>query len=255
MRVSIRTTYGVKDIRSAMTRDLEAAKKAGYEAVELCVMGGDSLRGWADSLTSQDIDFILKECDRTGVLVTTLSSDWVWGYSGDDRPLSDWEQGVEGLAKDAELARLLGAKAILMHLGTSHGTAEEGKSILAQAGDAAAKEGVLFGFEASLFRRSGLGEFDDLLRMLDELDHPAMGAYDHCHYPRMGKPAHVQVEQIGDRLFGYHSSLLTPETTDYKRLFEALKKVGYQGDWVFEIKWEFAEEQCKLYQELLQQSA
>jgi len=253
MRVSIRTTYGVKDIRSGMTRDLEAAKAAGYEAVELCVMGGDTPRGWADALTTDDIDFILKECDRTGVPVTTLSSDWVWGYS-EGRPLSDWEDGVKGLAKDCELARQLGAGAILMHLGTSHGTWEEGKAILARAGDAAAKEGVLFGFEASLFRRSGLGEFDDLLRMLEEVDHPAMGAYDHCQYPRAGRPAHVQVEQIGKRLFGYHSSLLTPETTDYKMLFDALKKVGYQGDWVFEIKWEFAREQCDLYRKLLAQA-
>jgi len=254
MRVSIRTTYGVKDIRRAMTKDLEAAKEAGYQAVELCVMGGDSLRGWADTMTSEDIDFLLQECQRTGVLVTTLSSDWVWGYSADDRPLSDWEEGIKGLAKDAELARLLGAKAILLHFGTSHGTWEEGKSILAQAGDAAAKEGVLFGFEASLFRRSGLGEFDDLLRMLDELDHPAVGAYDHSHYPRMGKPAHVQVEQIGKRLYGYHSSLLTPETTDYGKLFAALEQVGFEGDWVFEIKWEFAQEQCRLFKQLLEQS-
>ncbi len=254
MRVSIRTTYGVKDVRKAMTKDLEAAKAAGYGAVELCVMGGDTPRGWADELTSEDIDFILSECERTGVPVTTLSSDWVWGYSADERKLSDWADGVKGLAKDAELARLLGARSILMHLGTSRGTWEEGKAILAQAGDAAAKEGVLFGFEASLFRRSNLGEFDDLLRMLDELDHPAMGAYDHCQYPRMGKPAHVQVEQIGKRLYGYHSSLLTPETTDYKKLFDALKTVGYEGDWVFEIKWEFAEEQCKLMKELLEKS-
>jgi len=254
MRVSIRTTYGVADIRKAMTQDLEAAKAAGYEALELCVMGGDTPRGWADALTSEDIDFILKECERTGLPVTTLSSDWVWGYSKDGRQLSDWDEGVAGLAKDAELARLLGAGAILMHLGTSNGTWEEGKAILARAGDAAAKEGVRFGFEASLFSRSNLGEFDDLLRMLDEVDHPAMGAYDHCHYPRTGKPAEVQVRQIGKRLFGYHSSLLTPETTDYGKLFEALDEVGYQGDWVFEIDWEFAQEQCTLYKELLQKS-
>jgi sugar phosphate isomerase/epimerase len=252
MRTSIRTTYGVSDIRAAMTRDLDAAKKAGYQAVELCVMGGDTPRGWADALTTKDIDFILKECKRTGIPVTTLSSDWVWGYS-QNRPLSDWADGVKGMAKDARLARQLGAHTILMHLGTSHGTWEDGKKILAQAGDAAAKEGVRFGFEASLFRRSELGEFDDLLRMLEEVDHPAMGAYDHCQYPRMGKPAHVQVEQIGKRLYGYHSSLLTPETTDYGKLFAALKKVGYQGDWVFEIKWEEAVPQCKLFKQLLQQ--
>jgi hypothetical protein len=114
---------------------------------------------------------------------------------------------------------------------------------------------VKFGFEASLFRRSELGEFDDLLRMLEEVNHPAMGAYNHCQYPRMGKPADVQVEQIGKRLYGYHSSLLTPETTDYGKLFAALKKVGYQGDWVFEIKWEEAVAQCKLFKQLLQQYA
>ena len=254
MRVSIRTTYGVRDIRSAMTQDLEAAKEAGYEAVELCVMGGDTPRGWADDLTAEDIDFILAECERTGVPVTTLSSDWVWGYS-EGRLLSNWEDGVTGFGKDAALARQLGAHSILMHLGRSNGTWEEGKAILAQAGDAAAKEGVRFGFEASLFSRSNLGQFDALLRMLDEVDPPAMGAYDHCQYPRSGKPAEVQVRQIGERLFGYHSSLLSPETTDYKKLFAALKKVGYQGDWVFEIKWEFAKEQCTLYKELLEGAA
>lgn len=251
MRRSIRTSYGVTDLRQSITKDLDNANAAGYEAVELCVMGGERLRGWADGLSSEDLDFIRRECDRTGIRITSLSSDWVWNYGTEQRPLSDWDEGVAGLAKDAELARLLGATYILCHFGTSHGEWEDGKKILARAGDAAAGEGVRFGFEASLFRRSGLGEFDDLLRMLDELDHPAVGAYDHCHYPKMGKPAHVQVEQIGSRLCGYHSSLLTPETTDYNKLFDALEAVGYEGDWVFEIEWQYAEEQCRLLQQLM----
>ena len=67
----------------------------------------------------------------------------------------------------------------------------------------------------------------------------------------MGRPAHEQVQQIGSRLYGYHSSLLTPETTDYATLFEALEAVGYEGDWVFEIEWQYAGEQCALMQQLL----
>jgi sugar phosphate isomerase/epimerase len=255
MRISIRSTYGVSDVRTGTTRDMETARDAGYEALELCVMGGETPRGWADALTPADIDHLLAEGERTGVPITSLSSDWVWGYTKDGRALSDWEDGVAGLAKDAELARQLGAGYILCHLGTSEGTWEEGREILRRAGDAAAENGVLFGFEASLFRRSNLGEFDDLLRMLDELDHPAMGAYDHCHYPRMGKPAHVQVEQIGKRLYGYHSSLLTPETTDYGKLFDALEAVDYRGDWVFEIEWKHADAQCALMRKLLADNA
>lgn len=255
MRVSIRSTYGVSDVRAATTKDMETARDAGYEALELCVMGGDTPRGWADAITAGDIDHLLAEGERTGVPITSLSSDWVWGYTKDGRAMSDWDEGVAGLAKDAELARELGAAYILCHFGTSEGTWEEGKDILRRGGDAAAENGVRFGFEASLFRRSNLGEFDDLLRMLDELDHPGMGAYDHCHYPRMGRPAHEQVLQIGDRLYGYHSSLLTPETTDYGKLFDALEEVGYEGDWVFEIGWEHAREQCALMHKLLAEEA
>ncbi len=250
MKVAIRTSYVSTGIRQALTRDLDRAGEIGYEAVELCVTGDERGRGWADELTGQDVDFIRKKCERAGVPICSLSSDWIWHYATEQRPLSDWEEGVEGLGRDAELARMLGARVILLHLGRSHGTWEEGKGILARAADAAAAQGVLFGFEASLFRRSGLGEFDDLLRMLDELDHPAMGAYDHCHYPRMGKPAHVQVEQIGGRLYGYHSSLLTPETTDYAKLFQAFRDVGYEGDWVFEIEWDAAEQQYEQFMAL-----
>ena len=254
MRISIRSTYGITDLRASISKDMETARSAGYEALELCVMGGDAPRGWADDIQSADIDHILAEGERTGVPVTSLSSDWVWGYTADERSLSDWEDGVAGLAKDAQLARQLGAGYILCHLGTSRGTWQEGKDILRRAGDAAAVEGIRFGFEASLFRRSNLGKFDDLLRMLDELDHPAMGAYDHCHYPRMGSPAHEQVEAIGGRMYGYHSSLLTPETTDYARLFAALDAVDYEGDWVFEIEWQHAEQQCRLLKELMAQA-
>jgi sugar phosphate isomerase/epimerase len=252
MRRSIRTRYVVEDPLGTIAEDLQNAQEAGYEAVELCIMGdGAPMRAWADDLSGADVDALLRECERTGVPITSLSSDWVWKYTKDEHPLSDWDEGVAGLARDVELAAQLGAGYILCHLGTSHGEWEEGKDVLARIGDVAAEKGVLWGFEASLFRRSRLGEFDDLLRMLDELNHPAVGAYDHCHYPRMGKPAHVQVEQIGRRLYGYHSSLLTPETTDYPKLFDALEAVGYAGDWVFEIDWKDAEDQCRQLEQLM----
>jgi len=252
MRISIRTHYTESDVRQSTIADMREAARAGYEALELCVVGGpQGLRGPCTDLTSADVDAIIEAGEETGVPVTSLSSDWVWQYGTADRPLSDWEEGVEGLAKDAELARQIGASYSLCHLAESHGTWDEAKDILAAAGDAAAEQGVRFGYEASLFVRCGLGQFDDLLRMLDELDHPAMGAYDHCWYPERGRPAHVQVEQIGERLYGYHSSLLTPETTDYGKLFDAMKRVGYKGDWVFEISWEHAEEQCTLLKELM----
>ena len=73
-------------------------------------------------------------------------------------------------------------------------------------------------------------------------------------FARMGEPAHVQVEQIGSRLYGYHSSLLTPETTDYGKLFDALEAIGYKGDWVFEIEWSRAQDQCALLREQMAKS-
>lgn len=242
----------VEDALGTIAEDLQNARQAGYEAVELCIMGDAApMRAWADELTPADVDALLQQCERTGIPITSLSSDWVWKYTKDEHPLSDWDEGVEGLTRDVELAAQLGAGYILCHLGTSHGTWEDAKDVLARIGDAAQEAGVLWGFEASLFRRSDLGDFDDLLRMLDELDHPAVGAYDHCQYPGRGKPAEVQVRQIGRRLYGYHSSLLTPETTDYPALFDALAEVGYRGDWVFEIDWKFAEEQCRQLKQLM----
>ncbi len=50
MKPSIRRTYGTKAIRTPIAADMENGRAAGYEAVELRAIGGETPRGWADAL-------------------------------------------------------------------------------------------------------------------------------------------------------------------------------------------------------------
>ena len=252
MKVSIRASYVARDVVKTVTTDLRRAREAGYEALEMCLLSDGTMTSTLETIGKKGVDALLVESSRMEVPITSLSADWAWQYGTGDRPLSDWDEGIRRLGRDAELARALGARCLLVHFGTSHGTWEAARAILARAGDAAAEQGVRLGFETSLFGRCGLGGFDELLRMLDELDHPAVGAYEHCHYPRSERPAHQRVLRIGRRLYGYHSSVLTPQSTDYAKLCAAFKEVGYEGDWVFEIDWSLAREQRRLYREVVE---
>jgi sugar phosphate isomerase/epimerase len=174
------------------------------------------------------------------VEIATLSADWAWGYAQYNPRLSQWDRGIELLRADVNLAADLGAKAMLMHVGESQGSWEEMKRIVSQTIEEAARREVRVGFEAGIFARTGLGGLDALITLVDELKSPWFGVYEHCYWPRGERQPHEEVQLVGQRMVALHSSALNVQV-DYQRMFDALKEVGYDWYWVFEVGWDQAQ--------------
>src|SRR5579859_517206 len=187
---------------------------------------------WAEDLAGDARQSLRREAAELGAPITSLSSDWVWGFSEYHPTLDSWERGGEILKKDMDLTADLGASACLIHFARAKATWEQAKRYCAETADAAAKRGVVAAFEGSLWHLSGLGPMDELLRLCDELNHPGFKVYAH---PR--GPARVcadEILQIGSARLGcLHHTAYDPET-DYAAFGEALKRVGYTGPFVFE---------------------
>jgi sugar phosphate isomerase/epimerase len=211
----------------------------GYQGVELSTQPDREARGyrqrrgiWSERLDSNARAQIKAAAAANGLEIPTLSSDWAWGYSDFHPTLAAWDRGLELLISDAVLARDLGAKAILIHFGTSTGTWDQAKALLKHAADEAAKLGVVLGFEGSIWFRAGLGGQETLVRMVDEIGSPGLRIYVHPHGDTAAQVR--DIEQVGDRICALHASALNPEV-DYGQVFAALKRVGYDWYWCFEV--------------------
>jgi sugar phosphate isomerase/epimerase len=196
--------------------------------------------GWKGPWSSQDVTPELREefrksSEKHGVEIATLSTDWAWAYSQFCPRLDQWDRGVDLIKSDLDLARDLGSKAILMHVGHSKGSWEEVKSIVSRCAEHGGKVGVKVGFEGNIFARIGLGGLEALIKLVDEVDNPWFGVYGHCSWPRGTMRDHEEIELIGDRLLCMHSSALDFRV-DYEKKFQALKKIGYDFYWVFEVE-------------------
>jgi sugar phosphate isomerase/epimerase len=128
---------------------------------------------------------------------------------------------------------------MLMHVGESQGSWDEIKSIVARTVEEGARLQVKVGFEAGIFARTGLGELPELIKLVDELNTPWFGVYEHCYWPRGTRQPHEEIKLVGERMVCLHSSLPSVQV-DYARMFEALSQVGYDWYWVFEVGWEQA---------------
>jgi sugar phosphate isomerase/epimerase len=138
------------------------------------------------------------------------------------------------------LAADLGARAMLMHVGESQGSWEEVKGIVARTVEEGARREVRVGFEAGIFARTGLGGLESLIKLVDELDTPWFGVYEHCYWPRGELQPHEEIRLVGQRMVALHSSALNVQV-DYQKMFEALAEVGYDRYWVFEVGWDQAQ--------------
>jgi sugar phosphate isomerase/epimerase len=107
--------------------------------------------------------------------------------------------------------------------------------------------GVTIGFEGSLFYLLGLGGQPELVRMVDEVGHPNLRIYVH---PSGDTAKQVRdVEEVGDRICALHASAINPEV-DYGQVFAALKKVGYDWYWCFEVADDLIGPSAKQFKEL-----
>jgi sugar phosphate isomerase/epimerase len=211
----------------------------GYQGVELSTIPDREARGyrqrrgvWAGMLDGAKRQAIKQAAAQAGVEIPTLSSDWAWAYSDFHPTLDEWDKGLRLLVDDAKLTVDLGARAFLMHFGTSRGSWDQARGMLKELAGEAAKVGAIVGFEGSLFKGLGLGGQPELVRMVDEVGHPNLKIYVHPHGDTASQVR--DIEEVGDRIVALHASVIDPQV-DYGQVFAALDRVGYDWYWCFEV--------------------
>jgi L-ribulose-5-phosphate 3-epimerase len=244
MKVSLRVGFGVtdEDGQRPYEQVIKDVAGMGYDAVELMLMpgpmwGSRGLNPWSPALTPEDRAMLAEVAKEAGVMIGTLSADWAWGYSQYCPDLKDWGRGVEILKGDIAMGQELGASVILVHFGSSTsddwGLVRAIATELAEAGEA---HQVKVGFEGGIFARVGLGGLEALSRLIDEVDSPWFGAYEHCYWPRGEQQPHEEIALMGKRIVCLHSGRLNFEHVDYGKMCAALKEIGYDDYWVFEVE-------------------
>ncbi len=254
MKVSLRVGMRDGDPVNPLDGVMRDVKEMGYDGIELMLntqyaVGGRQGSWSSDTITPEMREQFRRSSRERGIQVATVSSDWAWGYAQFNPRLSMWDRGTEILKADVNLAADLGAKVILIHVGTSQGSWEEIRSIVQKVVAVGEKRQVKVAFEAGIFARIGLGGLDALIRLVDELDNPWFKVYEHCYWPRGEAQPHEEIKQVGQRIASLHSSVLSVQV-DYQKMIEALKDVGYDYYWVFEVPWERAKESVDGYKYL-----
>lgn len=240
MKLSVReSAYRSSPSELSMESSFAELAKLGYQGVELSTIPDREARGfrqrrgvWAGMLDSTQRAGIKAAAAANGLEIPTLSSDWAWGYSEFHPTLSGWGRGAELIVEDAKLAADLGARAILIHFGTSTGTWDQAKGILREVAAEAEKCGVVLGLEGSIWFRVGLGGQETLVRMVDEIGSPSFRIYVHPHGDTASQVR--AIDEVGDRICALHASALNPEV-DYGQVFAALARAHYDWYWCFEV--------------------
>jgi sugar phosphate isomerase/epimerase len=240
MKLSVREgAFKATPAELPLEQSFARVAQMGYQGVELSTIPDREARGvrqrrgvWGGMLDASKRRALKETASRAGVEIPTLSSDWAWAYSDFHPTLDAWDRGLQLLVEDAKLTTDLGARAFLMHFGTSTGTWDQARGMLKELAAEAAKVGAIVGFEGSLFKGLGLGGQPELVRMVDEVGHPSLKIYVH---PSGDTAKQVRdVEEVGDRICALHASAINPEV-DYGQVFAALKRVGYDWYWCFEV--------------------
>ena len=250
MKVSIRVGFRREDPVNPLDGVLRDCHELGFDGIELMldprfqhgITGLPRLRRgpWSSETVSPELrEQFRASAERHQVEIATVSTDWAWGYSQYHPRLSQWDRGVDLLRADVNLAADLGARAMLMHVGESQGTWEEIRSIVSRTVEEGARREVKIGFEAGIFARTGLGGLEELIKLVDELNTLWFGVYEHCYWPRGTLQPHEEIQLVGHRMVSLHSFQPTVQV-DYQRMFQALKDVGYDWYWVFEVGWDNA---------------
>lgn len=222
---------------------LQRAKDLGYDGVELSSsfhrgpgQGWPSRGVWPESMTKADREKLRETAESIGIEIPTISSDWASGYWVYSPTLKYWERAVELYRKDMELAAHLGAELIMIYFGYVHPTWEQAELVLSKIVEEAEKLKIKVRFEASFWRRTGLGDLPEFMHMVREVDSDYFGAYEHSYYPRTPMQPHEEIDIVGDKMFCLHSSAIDTASVDYGKMFDALKRKNYDRYWVFEVR-------------------
>lgn len=232
---------------------IEQIKELGLDGIEFSTLPPAAPRVkrrgiWAEALDGRQREQVRRDAEAAGVAITSLSSDWVWGFCEYHPTLDSWQRGADILKKDMDLTADLGAKACLIHFARAQATWEQAKRYCAETAEVAARRGVVAAFEGSLWHLCGLGGMDELLRMAAEVDSPGFGVYAHPRGP--ARTNADEIRQVGKHLACLHHSFIEPDT-DYPAMFDALKSVGYNYAWVFECNAEELPRSKKALDDLL----
>jgi sugar phosphate isomerase/epimerase len=240
MKLSVREgAFKATPAELPLEQSFARVAQLGYQGVELSTIPDREARGvrqrrgvWPGMLDGAKRQAVKQAAAGAGLEIPTLSSDWAWAYSDFHPTLDHWERGLQLLVEDARLTVDLGARVFLMHFGTSTGGWDQARGMLKELVAEAAKVNAIVGFEGSLFKGLGLGGQPELVRMVDEVGHPNLKIYVH---PSGDTAKQVRdIEEVGDRIGALHASAINPEV-DYGQVFAALRKVGYDWYWCFEV--------------------
>lgn len=257
LKVSLRVSFSrpVKKGEHPLEPALRLCSKLGFDGIELClepeIWATEGPVAWSPSLDVNERAKIRKVADSHGLEIASLSSDWAWGYSTYSPKLKYWQRGMEVLKEDIRLAEDLGAKAILVHFGTSQAQSwQQAKDMIQELAEEGEIRGVKVGFEGGIWARIGLGGLKELCQMVDEVGSKWFGVYEHCYWPRGTTRPHEEIELVKDRIVCLHSGRIDAKNTDYDLMLKALKK-HYDWYWVFEVEMSEAEENIKSWREIM----
>lgn len=212
-----------------------AAQVRGLDGIELQTAQGDP-NLW-------DLDAVRRykrEGHRWGISFPSLSGIWAKGVSIRTSPAA----GVQ-LLKAIRAAEMLGSAVILVaffrdNCPSMEDEAEYGPvvELLQQAAPVARDAGVILGLENSLSPA-------DNVKLVDLVADPAVKVYydlDNCEYYEHTGQAVPGIELLGrERIAQVHVKneerlIEEPGRVDWRAAFAALKRIGYDGWYVFESK-------------------
>lgn len=239
MNVGIREMSWRRDAREFSQLDLfDDAARIGYQGVELATMPERDDRGrtragvWPEDLRPGDAARVREAAAARGLEVPTVCPNWIRPYGEYHPDIRDWKRASELIEKDVDFAAEVGAKVILVTLAFVKPTWLQACAILDEWANYGAARGVKVGFEGSCFHRIGLGGQEQLVRLVDEVKNPHLGIY--AHPQSAGRANAEEIRLIGHRIVGLHSSALRDDV-DYAEMFRALREVGYDRWWIFEV--------------------
>lgn len=208
----------------------DQAAALGYDGVELST---SRERGaGARDRSPGEAAAIREAALARGLEIPTACADWMPAYAELHPDLDDWDPATGRVREDADVAAAASARVLVVTLGSARGTWGRARSLLDAWAALGARRGVKLGVDASAYHRSGLGDLDALIRMVDEVGSPFLGIYAHADQPGMGDAEGVR--RVGRRLVGLRSSALRPDV-DYDATFDALCDVDYHWYWIFDV--------------------
>jgi sugar phosphate isomerase/epimerase len=239
VKVGIRENGFRQDVRDLSQLELfDAAARIGYQGVELATMPERDERGrtrrgvWPEDLRAGEAAAIRQAAAARGLEIPTVCPNWIRSYGELHPDVDDWRRATELIERDIDFAAEVGARVVLITLAFIRPTWLQTCALLDRWASYGAGRGVKVAFEGSCFHRIGLGGQERLIEMVDQIDNPWLGIY--AHPEGTGKENAEEIRMIGHRIVGLHSRTIRDDV-DYDEMFRALREVGYDWYWIFEV--------------------